>query len=85
MPAGPSQARDAAKASEAVQGTLLLEGDGADFDNQLALARNPAARNTIVYLGADHAKDAAGSLYFLSRAFPHDPGPRGRNRGVPAR
>jgi hypothetical protein len=71
LPAGQTRVIDApARPAGETPGTLVVEGDAADFDNQLHLAPPIPARVQILYLGADDGTDAQKPLYYLRRAFP---------------
>lgn len=47
-----------------------LTGDGADFDNTVAVIPPEAVRTRVLYLGADRETETRQPLYFLKRAFP---------------
>jgi hypothetical protein len=70
---GQSRVIDApARAGGEAPGTLVLEGDSADFDNRLYLAPPIPAQVTILSLGpeSDTGTDPQQPLFYLRRAFP---------------
>jgi len=72
LPAGQGRVIDAPARSAEGPGTLILEGDDADFDDRLHLAPPIPVQVDILYLGApgDDGSGAEQPLFYLKRAFP---------------
>jgi hypothetical protein len=70
LPAGQSRVIDAPARTGEGPGTLILEGDQADFDDRLHLAPPIPAQVNILYLGPDDGADPQQPLFYLKRAFP---------------
>lgn len=72
LPPGQSRVIDAPARSGVGPGTLILEGDDADFDDRLHLAPPIPVQIDILYLGAagDDGSGAQQPLFYLKRAFP---------------
>ncbi len=50
--------------------SLVLTGDGVDFDNTLYILPPQPLKLPLLFVGADAPDDSHGSLYYLRRAFP---------------
>ena len=70
LPAGQSRVIDAPARAADAPGTLVVEGDGADFDNQLHVAPPMPVHVNILYLGVDDGSDPQQPLFYLRKAFP---------------
>jgi hypothetical protein len=70
LPPGQSRVIDAPARPGDKPGTLVVEGDAAEFDNQLHVAPPMPVHVNILYIGADDGTDPQRPLFYLLRAFP---------------
>src|SRR6185436_4079936 len=70
LPAGQSRVIDVPPRAGDTPGTLVVEGDGVDFDDRLHVAPPMPVHVNILYLGLDEGADAQQPLFYLRRAFP---------------
>jgi hypothetical protein len=70
LPAGQSRVVEAPARAGDKPGALVVEGDAADFDNQLYVAPPVPVHVNILYVGADDGNDPQQPLFYLRRAFP---------------